>query len=137
MKPITPAQLKLLNTLVSKMHIPKDEKAMMVEGFSDGRCTSSKDLFSSEAIEIIKHLKSFDPEESKATKMRKKIFYYAHEMHWQIKKDGKLLIDPKRVDDWCIKYSYLKKKLDRYTYKELPKLVSQFENVYRHFLKSI
>ena len=133
MEIINKPQLIALNTLVSKLNIDKESKAMMVEGFSGGRCTSSKDLYSSEANAIIKHLKSLDPEEPKADKMRKKIIMLAHEMGW--KKEGKA--DIERINGWCLKFGYLKKPLDRHTYKELPKLVTQFEGVYSHFLKSI
>lgn len=134
---INPGQLKALNTLVSKLGIDKEEKAMMVEGFSGGRCTSSKDLYIAEAAAMINHLKHLDPEETKAVKMRNKVYYYAHEMHWEILKNGKMVVDAPRVDQWCIKYSYLKKKLDRYTYKELPKLVSQIATVYKHYINNL
>jgi len=130
---INPGQLKALNTLVSKSGIAKETKAMMVEGFSTGRCTSSKDLTSDEAIAMIRHLKSLDPDEAKADKMRKKIISLAHEMNWR--QNGKA--DIKRIDNWCRAYGYLKKSLDKHTYRELPKLVSQFEGVYNHFLKSL
>jgi len=86
-----------------------------------------------EATDMIKHLKELDPENAKADKMRKKILSMAHEMNWRV--NGK--VNMKAIDTWCRNYSYLKKSLDRYTYKELPKLVSQFESVYHHFLKSI
>lgn len=46
-------------------------------------------------------------------------------------------VDMDHVNAWCIKHGYLKKKLDNYTYSELPKLVSQFEEVYRGYLRSI
>lgn len=133
MTAITPGQLKALNTIVSKLGISKDGKAMMVQGFSGGRCISSKDLLSDEAAMMVKHLKSLDPEEAKADKMRKKIIFLAHEMNW--KYDGRA--DMKRIDNWCKTYGYLKKSLDNHTYQELPKLVSQFEGVYKYFLKSL
>lgn len=133
MQPINPGQLKALNTLVSKLNISKDDKAIIVEGFSAGRCTSSKDLYANEAVAMIRHLKSLDPDEAKADRMRKKIISLAHEMNWR--KDGRA--DMRRIDNWCRTNSYLKKSLDRYIYTELPKLVSQFEMVYKSFLKSI
>jgi len=133
MTQINPGQLKALNTLVGKLGIDKESKAVMVEGFSNGRCTSSKELFMNEAADMIKHLKSLDPEESKAEKMRRKIISLAHEMGWKV--DNKA--DMKRIDNWCTVYGHGKKKLNSYTYKELPTLVSQFEGVYRHFLYKI
>jgi hypothetical protein len=41
------------------------------------------------------------------------------------------------VDEWMLKYSYKHKKLDAYLFEELPTLVSQFEQVYKHFIKKI
>lgn len=72
-------------------------------------------------------------------KMKGKIFYYCYEMGWTIfnEKKGRPVVDFKRLENWMLNFSYLKKKLDRYTYKELPKLVSQFESVYKSFLNKI
>lgn len=128
---ITPQQLKCLNTLISLRGIDKDTKAMMVAGFSAHRCTSSKELSSEEAKQMIQHLQTLQPFQAEAAVMRNKVLYYAHEMNWRT--NGK--IDMKRVDEWCKKYSYLKKDLDQYEYKELPKLISQIEIVYKAFIK--
>lgn len=135
MKTINKDQLICLNTLVSKLHIDKEGKIEMVQGFSGGRATSSKDLFSDEAAAMIKHLKSVDPTEKSAEKMRKKIISMAHEMGWT-SAPGKA--DMKRIDQWCTKFGYLKKHLDSYNYNELPKLVTQFEQgPYNHYISSL
>jgi hypothetical protein len=143
---INNAQLRCLNTLVSKLHINKEAKEILVSGFSDGRATSSKDLQTDEAAEMIKHLKSLDNDELKAEKMRKKIISMAHEMGWELEESGarsqklggRRKADMKRIDEWCKTYGYLKKSLDNHTYKELPKLVSQFEKgPYKHYLSNL
>jgi hypothetical protein len=131
---ITPTKLKCLNTLISKRGIDKETKAMMVAGFSDGRCESSKELYDDEAVAMIKHLQSLQPHQAEAEKMRNKILYYAHEMNWR---NHKLKVDIQRVDAWCKKFGYLHKALDQYEYNELPKLVTQFENVYKHYLHNL
>lgn len=134
MKPITFEQLKCVNTLISKLGINKDDKAVMVQGFTGGRATSSKDLYGDEAAGLIKHLKSLDPTEAAAEKMRKKIISMAHEMNWHTQ-PGKA--DIKRIDDWCKKFGYLHKSLDNHTYAQLPKLVTQFaEGPYKHYISS-
>lgn len=138
MKPINPNKLKAISTLVSKYGISKEVKASMVAGFSAGRCTSTKDLFDDEASLMLSHLQKNDPNREAIERMKGKIFYYCHEMGWTTTgKSGKDVVDMKRLDDWCKTYSYLKKKLDWYNYRELPKLVSQIENVYRHFIQSL
>jgi hypothetical protein len=137
-KPISPSKLKAINTLISVYGIDKNTKAMMVEGFSLGRCTSSKDLYDEEASLMLKHLQDNDPNKAAIEKMKGKIFYYCHEMSWTIlKSTGKRVVDMKRLDEWCTSRSYLKKKLDWYSYKELPKLVTQFEQVYSSYIVSL
>ena len=139
---INPAQLKCLSTLVSQLKIGKEDKKVMVLGFSGGRSESSKDLMSNEAADMIKHLKSLDPLEKSADKMRKKIIAMAHEMGWSSltpnpspngegRKTAK--VDMKRIDDWC-KKQFGKKQLNNYTYKELTTLVAVFEKVYKDYL---
>jgi hypothetical protein len=133
MKTITPSQLKCFNTLVHKRGFDKESKEMLVRGISGGRVTSSKDLFFDEAAEAIKHLQSLQPNQAAAEKMRNKILYYAHEMNWR----KAFKVDMKRVDEWCKKFGYLHKALDQYEYNELPKLITQFEAVYKHYLSSL
>lgn len=131
-------KLIAINTLVSKYGIDKDTKAMMVEGFSLGRCSSTKDLYDEEATLMLQYLQQNDPNRAAIEKMKGKIFYYCHEMSWTIlKPTGKRVVDMKRLDEWCKSRSYLKKKLDWYSYKELPKLVTQFEQVYSSFINSL
>ncbi len=116
----------------------------MVAGFSNGREVSSKYLHFDEAKAMISHLMQLQDGISSTTrdpgeKMRRKILSYCHEMNWikTSKKTGKKVADVKRFDEWAVKLSYAKKKLNAYSYVELPKLVSQFEAVYKSFLNKI
>lgn len=72
-------------------------------------------------------------------KMRGKILHTAYEMRWTkiLPGHAKPVVDYNKLENWMQNFSYLHKKLDRYTFKELPKLVSQFEAVYKHFLNNI
>ncbi len=137
MKPLTFAQLKCINTIISKQKISKETKELIIGGFTAGRSISSRALYYEEAAAVIKHLKQNDPNREGSEKMRRKILYYAHEMGWQRLKNGKLVADVHRVDLWCLQFGYLKRKLDNYSYQELPKLVSQFESMYKHYIKSL
>ncbi len=145
MNPISKNKLIAINTLVSQYGIDKDTKAMMVEGFSLGRCSSTKDLYDEEATLMLQHLQQNDPNRAAIEKMKGKIFYYCHEMGWTVPRrspptggaGGGRVVDMKRLDEWCKGRSYLKKKLDWYKYKELPKLVTQFEQVYSSFIHSL
>jgi hypothetical protein len=65
-------------------------------------------------------------------KMRKKILSRYHEMGYTIA--GKL--DMPRVKESILKYGYLHKDLNKYTFSELPKLVYQVDNMLSDYLKA-
>lgn len=130
----SPAQLKAIYTLLRKNGIKdKEDKESIVEVFTGKRTGSVTAMKDNEAAALIGHLKSMEPTETSATKMRNKILSMCHEMNWTIPGTGK--VDMDHVNNWCISKSYLKKKLDDYEYNELPKLVSQVEEVYKSYLK--
>ncbi len=134
---IQPYQLKTLHALLSSTGTMQFKREM-IRDISGGRTESSRELTYQEAERIIEHLKSLNPTISGAEKMRKKILSFAHEMGWHTLINGEWKIDIKSVDSWCVKYSYLKKRLNDYTYEELPKLVTQFEHgPYKHYLSNL
>lgn len=130
----TYSQIAAIHTLLAKQGL-KDEKRNIVMSFTAGRTESVKEMRNEEAAALIGHLKSMDPEEKSADKMRNKILSMAHEMGWHIA--GTAKVDMQHVNGWMRSKSYLKKDLDAYRYGELPKLVSQFEEVYKSFLKKV
>ena len=147
---ITKNQIVILQTIINKDNNLKAAKEDIVSEASKGRTTSVGKLLFAEADSLIKALKKDEPmkkEVNKADpchKMRGKILSHAHELGWHKKdKNGITIRDPgtqkpkidfDRVNEWCIKFGYLHKKLDRYTYEELPTLVSQFQKVYKNYL---
>jgi hypothetical protein len=50
---------------------------------------------------------------------------------------GGVRIDMERVNAWCVKHGYLHKKLNAYTYEELPKLVTQAKKYLEWYLKKL
>lgn len=136
---ITPSQLRAIHTLLSKQGL-RDEKDSIVSSFTAGRTTHSSAMLFDEAAALIGHLKSLDPEDKASDKMRNKILSMAHEMGWRLApREGEVKgrVDMKRVDNWCLKYGHVKKRLDDYKYNELPKLVSQFDEVYKGHLSKV
>ena len=131
-------QLKIIATICSNLHINADDKETMVSGFTDGRETSSKYMYFDEAKAMISHLQELQGQQTikPGTKpMIGKMLGYARDMGWvNVNADGKMVADFKRMDEWAIKYGYLHKKINDYEYEQLPKLVSQFELVYKSFL---
>lgn len=125
------AQHKLVMTLFNKLGL-MPHKESIVAGFSNGKTTSTRALDHYASLQLIRWLKSQDTQEKKCLPMRNKILYYAHLLGWTKQNpQGKIVANVQRVDEWMLKYSYLKKKLHSYTYKELPILVTQFEKMYK------
>lgn len=119
------------------------QKKNLCFGFTKGRSDSSRELTDGEAREFINYLRQQPNAKGKwqkdeaADKMRKKIISMAHECGWHNLADNKWVIDMRHLDMWCQQYSYLKKEFNKYTVAELPVLVSQFERVYKSFLKKV
>jgi hypothetical protein len=134
---VRPDQIKQLHTLLSNTG-KMEYKREMINDVTGGRTNSSKELLWHEAQILINHLKSIDPKSTAMDNMRKKIIHYAHEMGWRKKEQGKWVADMDSINSWCNKYSFAKKPLNEYTYKELPKLVTQFEQgPYKSYINNI
>jgi len=127
-------QLKAIYTLLKKNHIG-DEKESIVSAFTANRTKHVSEMYGKEAAALIGHLKSLDVTDVRSEKMRNKILSMAHEMNWRIK--GTEKVNMEHVNNWCKTYGYGKKSLDEYQYNELPRLVTQFEEVYKSHIKSI
>jgi len=130
------AQHRLVHLLLTRQQL-MPQKESIVASFSNGRTTSVRQLSQGERSQLIRWLKANDDTERSAEKMRRKIMHLAHEMNITKKNAlGRSVADVQRIDEWMLKYSYLKKKLNAYTLSELPKLVSQYEAVYKSFIKN-
>lgn len=62
--------------------------------------------------------------------MRRKILSISRELGWTYMSTGNVeLVDIMELDRWMLRYGYLHKGLNYYTPEELPKLVTQFEEM--------
>lgn len=153
-KEITKTQIIAFNTLLREFGLT-DDKADIVEDISKGRTRSTTRLTFDEALHWINAMnkkKSTSAtlsaqgkqwnENDERQKMVKYIIAMAHECG-MIKKEQRVMKEGglkwvNNYDDmhaWIKKYGYLKKDLNRYSYNELPKLVTQFENMSKSKLK--
>lgn len=134
---ITPAQNKRLHLLLTQTSL-QEQKAALVFSATHGRSESSKDLTIDEARKLITYL-NHQPNirMEKSEKMRCKIISMAHECGWHTLMNDKWVIDMNRLNAWMLKSSYLHKNINAYKYNELPKLVTQFEQVYKSFLNKV
>lgn len=138
--PINNNQIKRIHFLLRASGLQAQKQSLVV-GFSKGRCESTKNLSFEEARQLINYLQAeanSSPvgggREVAANRMRRKILSYCHNMKWE-NADGS--VNMEALDKWCLHYSYLRKKLQEYTYKELPKLVSQVQKVYASKVKDV
>ena len=126
---LSAAQLRCIKAIAGKLKL--EDVDAMVLGFTGMRSGHVSDMTSTEAISMIKHLKSLDPDERRADVMRKKIIAMAYEragLPRNASKEQKQAV-VNTLDGWCKQYSHKQKGLNAYTVKELPKLLSQYEIV--------
>ena len=108
----------------------QQQKENLVLGFTSQRTEHISLMQESEALAMIKYLNELQTPDWMAEK--------AHRMGWQLAPGGNgAKVDMERLNAWCREKSYLGKELNAYTYSELPKLVSQFNEVYKSFLKRV
>lgn len=143
MKPITPPQLKAINVLLIKQGL-YEHKREIIESYTGGRTGSSKEMYIHEAAELLSYLNNTQKDMNVSSKLMAKLFAMCHEMGWipsQTIVEGekvKVKKDYSRVHAWVEKYGYLKKELRKYTYNELPKLVTQLEkHVYNPYIENL
>lgn len=103
----------------------------LVSDLTKGRTSSLKDLSPLEETELYRTIRSIGSYAEACDRMRKKIISLLMQCGYR---DGQGRPDMYRIYAFTLKYGYLHKPLNDYKYNELPKLVTQVENVYRKFV---
>lgn len=139
----TDKQKKAIRALLHKQGLLQN-KDEIVLSFTNNRTSHISEMNIEEAKDLLGWLFGDQKEKDKAEAMKKKLFAMCHEIGWISVKtyvQGSEVTSRKdysRVHGWVEKYGYLKKPLGEYVYKELPKLISQFEfNVYNPYIQSL
>lgn len=125
-----------------------EQRHQLFQSYSKGRTDDSRELSEAEVDELIRFLETYSvggmqsghkTDFEKGDKMRKRILSLCYEYGWTkySKAKERHVVDFNRLNTWMSKSSYLHKGLNQYSYAELPKLVTQFENVVKSFLKAI
>lgn len=137
----TISQNNRLYALLSRLRVDKETQDGLVFEYTKGRSKSSKDMTIPECQALINNLQHMvnqistntpppvRPTNDASNKMRRKILSICHEMRWTI--NGHL--DWKRINDFLIKSGYLHIPLNAYKQEELPKLVTQFEQLLKTY----
>lgn len=124
----TTAQSNRLHGLIGLLGIDSEQKQYLVEQYTEGRATSTKDMSTTECQALIDHLAkvAIDTNADRANVMRRKAFAIAHELGWE---DDQGKVDREHFDAWLLKYGYLHKGINEYSHNELPKLLTQMEQL--------
>ncbi len=132
MNTITKGQLSKIHVLLSQAKLT-DQKAMLVQSFSRGRCTSCKELTMNEAIEFIKYLSVEDANNS----MRRKVFALAYEAEiiWGDTPADKRMNSAK-LNKFLLERGTVRKSLNDMDRGELIKTVNQFQQIVKHTQES-
>ena len=147
MTPISKTQIMAFHVLLRDFGLT-DDKADIVFEMSKGRTRTTTMLSFDEALAWINAMNKKKRDAGKVNenderqKMLKYIIAMSHEIGF-IKKEVRVVRgggtkEVNNYDDmhaWIKKYGYLKKDLNKYTYKELPMLVTGFENMYKSKMK--
>lgn len=137
MKKATPAQIKKFHALLNEKRL-MEHKADIVNEFTDGKQTSTKEMTMEQMIQAIEHLEANKNAKTASTKtkrdssldrQRKKIIGFCREMGMEKEKNGKTVADMDSVYKFILKVGYLKKDLNDYTAQEMPILVTVIEKI--------
>lgn len=106
-----------------------EEREHLAAQYSKGRTERTSLLTVEECSELIRDLNQIGGES--CDKQRKRILSMAWELNWVVDVPGAgRKVNVPRVDEWCKKYGFKKKGFNSYTDIELPRLVSQFQQMY-------
>jgi hypothetical protein len=140
MKKITPRQIKAIQTAIRANGLQEQKEALVLQ-YTNNRETSVANMTFAEAQQLLQVLNAPKTTPDPRQKMYNQMIAAAHEMGW-IKKQSivqpggsiKVINNYDDLHNWVLKYGYLKKPLSKYTYEELPKLVTAFRNLYQTWL---
>lgn len=119
-----------------------EQRSELVTFYTSGRTASSRELYSHECRQLIEYLSQLPgvkiqvaakDDKEKADRMRKKVMAICFSIGWfegNTHEDWK--INLAKLDSFLLRSGCLKKPLMQYTEKELPRLVSQFEQIQKH-----
>lgn len=145
-KPITPAQLKKIQTMFTHIGFDKEDKLDIISRLTNGRATSTKDITFEEAKRLINYL-SGKEEPQKSAKQRenqeaakqevKAIYRLAYDigMCYGDTPEDKLM-NCAKINKFCRERGTVKKNVTEMSLAELKKTHKQFEAILNSHLDS-
>lgn len=143
-KTITPAQLKKIQTMFTRIGFEKEDKMNLIGRLTDGRATSTKDITFDEATRLINHLtgksesqrtSGWRDNQEEARKVVSCIYRIAYDigMCYGDTPEDKLM-NCAKINRFCRERGTVKKNISQMTLQELRKTRRQFESILRKSL---
>lgn len=146
MKDIPVSRIRYFYFLLDQLGIRWMKNDLVMDA-SQGRTESVRELLGAEMDQLILHLEEKIREAKndaspktrniqRMDRMRKRIFSICYTIGWTTidPEKNRHIVDQNRLNGWLIKYGYLHKELNDYTYLELPTLITQFERLLKSTL---
>jgi len=129
----TREQLRAFRGALSCLNLQEMKDALVLQ-FTENRTTHSSEMQLHEMRALLTHLQGNNNDKfniTRADHMRRRIFSMCYSLGWTVVDPltGKQKADSERLKNWLLKYGYKHKELADYEYWELPRLVTQFENM--------
>ncbi len=131
------------NVMLNKLKLT-DAKRDLIYSVTAGRSEHTLDMTEREMTELLDRLKRMAPQTDfeRGNKKRRRILAICHQLPPQLgftkwnEKRGKRVVDMNRLDDFlCSRKSIFNKKLNNHTSAELSRVIVQFENILKGYLK--
>lgn len=140
-KPITPGQIKIVQTLFSKIGFDKEDRRAVISQLTGNRASSTKDITFGEAKYLIAYLKGEikPPKESKELhyKIFNQIYYYSYLSgicYGDTEEDR--LMNIAKINKFCKERGTVKKELSEMTLFEMKRTLKQFISIWERIQES-
>lgn len=134
--PVAKSQIVKIHQFKNTFKLDEETYRDLIRQYTNDRSTSSKDMYWHEATELLNYFNN--SVNDSASRQRRKMIGIAHTMGWNLF-DASNPLKPKadmdRINNWCVKFGFGHKPLNDYTTQELPKLITQFQSVFKSHLK--
>lgn len=140
-KAISPAQLKKVQTMFTKLGFSQEDKQNVIHNLTDGRATSTKDITFSEAKRLINYLNGgntingeYQASRLSAVKCIYRLSYDIGMSYGDTPEDK--LMNCAKINRFCRERGTVKKNIEQMNLEELKKTKKQFEAMLQNNLDS-
>ncbi|WP_044203896.1 hypothetical protein [Flammeovirga sp. OC4] len=137
---MTAKQRKMFFAYLNTLGIKEQRKDIVLQ-YTEGRTDSTKEMTQDEVLLMLQDLliqinpPEYEVQKKEVSKMRSKIIAIASKIGMVELKENFKETDWSYFNAWMMQYGYLHKRLPKYKLNELPKLVSQFEQMEKNIGK--